>query len=321
MPTGPRVVITDCDLGATDEQVRRLEVELGAAVSVHHCRTTDEVLAVARDADALMVQWAPIDRTVLAQLERCRLIARYGIGIDMIDVGAATEYGIFVANVADYCLDEVATHTVALLLALHRRLPEYSVSMRAGHWQAQSSPPPARIDEVVLGLIGVGRIGSRVARTFRAMGATVIAHDPVAVPSGDVELVSLTDLLDRADLISLHCPLTETTRGLIDNAALARMKSTAILVNTARGPLVDRGALVDALATGQIAAAGIDVFDVEPLLPDDPLRRTPGLLLTPHAAWYSGRALEELRAHNVRNVIDFFQGRRVDAILNPGARG
>lgn len=320
--TGPsplRVVITDCDLGSTALEERVLTEQLGAVVQVAACRTEGDVIKAGLDADALMVQWAPVTEAVVGSLTRCRLISRYGIGLDMIDVDAASRRGIAVANVSGYCVEEVATHAVSMLLALYRHLPQHDRSLRDGTWAPKGFPDTLRLSEATLGLVGVGRIGSLVARVFSALGTRVIGYDPAPAGAPGIEFTSLDDVLAQSDLISLHCPLTPATRHIVDAAALEAMKPTAVLVNTARGGLVDQQALVSALERGTIAAAGVDVFEVEPLPAASPLLLAPNLLVTPHTAWYSRQALPALQAETVQNVVDFFQGRDVRSLVNAGA--
>ena len=314
------VFITDCDLGGIDAQREALIHELGARVAVGACRTTAEVIEHGGGADALVVQWAPITREVVQALPRCKLISRYGIGLDMIDVEAATEEGIAVANVSDYCLEEVAGHTTAMLLALSRRLPLLDASVRAGTWDARAiAQGMAPMSELTLGLIGCGRIARLVARPFQALGVHVLASDPVAPAEDGIEIVGLEELLERSDLVSLHCPLTPQTRHLINRRTLGHVKRGAILVNTARGELIDEDALAAALEDGSIAAAALDVFAAEPPASDSPLRKCDNVLLSPHAAWYSDRALQRLRSGAVQNVIDFFLGHPMQGIVNQPA--
>ena len=304
-----RVVITDCDLGSTDVEEQILRDTLGpdTEVLVAQCRTPQDVLAVGRDADALIVQWAPVPAEVIHQLERCRLISRYGIGVDMIDVRTAQARGIEVRNVPHYCTEEVATHAVSLLLALWRRLPQLDRSVRSGEWSAMAvAGTTRRLSGATLGLVGMGRIATLVAEVFAAFGTTVLAYDPFATPVDGIEFVPLAELATRADLVSLHCPLTEQTRNLVGAELLALLPDGAVLVNTARGGLVDVEALVAALSDGRLAGAGLDVFATEPLSMHSPLRTAPNLLLGPHAAWCSAEALPSLQAEAARNVTNYF---------------
>lgn len=307
---GLRVVITDTDLGSTEIERRVLQDGLGDVdLVVGSCATEDDVIALAADADALIVQWAPVSARVMDHLTRCSLISRYGIGVDMIDVAAARAHGIAVRNVPHYCVEEVATHAVAALLTLWRRLPQLDASLRSGTWNAADvMRGVTRLSDATLGLVGLGRIGSAVGRAFAGLGAHVIAYDPYAGERSDVELVELPELAARADLISLHCPLTEQTRHLVDRAWLAHVKPTAVLVNTARGPLVDEDAVADALIRGALAGAALDVFAEEPLPLGHRLRQdVPNLLLSAHAAWCSAEALPALQAQAAHNVVEHFR--------------
>lgn len=312
----PRIVITDCDLGSTHREEQLLREQLGAAVSVHACKTAEEVVEAGRDADALLVQWAPVTASVIERLPRCKLICRYGIGVDMIDVDAATSRGIAVANVRSYCVEEVATHTIALLLSQARGLALYDKAVRAGGWRADGPPELHRLSTRTLGLIGIGQIGRRVADTLRQMGTRTIAFDPGQAHVEGVELVSLEQLLAESDMVTLHCPLTADTRHLINAERLRLMKPTAILVNTARGELVDEAALVEALANGRLGGAALDVFGVEPLPGESALRDLPNVVLSPHAGWFSLSALGDLHEEAAQNIVDFFQGRPVASLIN-----
>jgi D-3-phosphoglycerate dehydrogenase len=312
MPAPRRIVITDCDLGPADAETAILRAAFGPDVEVlvGDCRSADDVLSMAADADALLVQWAPITAEVLSGLRRCSVISRYGIGTDMIDKAAAQARGIEVYNVPHYCAEEVATHAVALLLALWRRLPALDGSVRAGRWDAGGVVGDVgRLSGATLGLVGLGQIAAIVARVFRSFGTRVVAYDPYAAAADGIELVGLAELAARGDLVSLHCPLTEETRHVVDESFLAALRPHAVLVNTARGDLVDAEALTSALVGRRLAGAGLDVFGTEPLAPDSPLRSCPNLLLSPHAAWCSAEALPALRAEAAHNIVRHFAAR------------
>ena len=317
----PLVVVTDSNLTSGPVEEGLLE-PAGFEVRRAQCASEDDVVAAARDADALIVQWAPISARVIGTLERCRLISRLGIGTDMIDVAAASARGIAVANTPDYCIEEVAAHTIALALACSRGLPRLECSLRAGEWAvAPNAPRVRRPSGATYAVVGFGRIGRRVAASARALGYAVVVHDPF-VPAAQVgaagyEAATLEHALARAQVVSLHLPLTADTRHLIDARALELLGADGFLVNTSRGGLVDEGALAEALAAGTIAGAALDVFEREPLAPDSPLREAPNLVLSPHAAWYSREALAELPAEAARNVLAFFAGEPLASILNP----
>jgi D-3-phosphoglycerate dehydrogenase len=319
MPVGPTVVITDSDL-ASDEDERVLR-EAGLTTVRLQAKTEAEVVAglAGTGADALIVQWAPVAAAALEAAPQCRFISRLGIGYDMIDVAAATERGVAVANTPDYCVDEVVAHTLAMALWLLRGLGRFDAAVRGGQWSAaQPYPRACRPSEAIIGVIGVGRIGARVAAQAQALGFGVLACDPYAEASGSMRLTTLEDLLERSDLVTLHAPLNPETRHLVRAETIGLMRAGALLVNTCRGGLVDEAALVEALHRGQLAGAALDVFETEPLPAASPLRSLPSVLLSPHAAWYSPASLAELPVQAARQVVDFLAGRPVPAIVNPG---
>ncbi len=308
-----RVLITDNDLGDPAWECSLLTDGLAARgheAEVHMAdarREEDVVAAAARiRPHAIVVQWAPVTDAVLEAAPECSVVSRVGIGIDMIDLAAASARGVSVRNVPHYCTEEVATHAVALGLALWRRLPQLDADVRSGTWAAaESAPRIRRLSQATVGLIGVGRIGLLVAKAFSAWGATVVVVDPAAGDLG-YPVVDLTELAERADLVSLHCPLTEQTANVVNGDFLAGLGRRPVLVNTSRGGLVDSAAVAAALHEGRLSGAGLDVFPTEPLAADDPLLSAPNTLLTPHAAWCSEAALPDLRRGAVENVIAHF---------------
>jgi len=244
----------------------------------------------------------------------------------MIDVAAATRRGVVVANTPDYCLDEVACHTLALILDRARGVVAYDRSVRAGTWSAVAAYPSAvRPANSTVAVVGYGRIGRRVAAGVRAIGFSVVVHDPFVeegrIEADGFEALGLLDALRRADIVTLHASLSEGSRHLIDAAALEVMRHGAHVVNTCRGALVDESALAAALVSGRLGGAALDVFEHEPLAANSPLRSLPTVTLTPHAAWYSAVALADLPVVATRQVIDFFAGRPVASALNPEAGG
>ncbi len=316
------VVVTDSDL-PTEGVAERVLEPAGWTVRRAACRTSEDVRAAAAGADALIVQWAPVDAAVLAELTQCRFISRLGIGYDMIDVDAATAAGIPVANVPDYCVEEVATHTLAFVLSLARRLPQLDAGLRAGRWAAATDGAGAqRSSAIAVGVIGYGRIGARVAAMAAGAGFEVLVHDPHVgaerIAADGHTAVAFEQLLVRADVLSVHAPLTDATRHLLDGPALARMRRGSSLVNTCRGGLIDEVALAAALRDGQLGGAALDVFEQEPLPLDSPLRHAPNLQLSPHAAWYSPVALQELEQRAAQQAADFLDGKPVATIVNPG---
>ncbi len=315
----PFILITDCDLpgDAAEQTLRaaRFRVERAPDTSF------ETLAALGAEAEGLIVQWHRIDGELMDRMPNLRMISRLGIGYDMIDVAAATARGIAVANTPSYCIEEVAAHTIAMIMTQARGLPDYDRALRAGEWKPVAARPMAvRPSRTTVSVLGFGRIGSLVARGCRALGFRVLVADPYApadaVRAADCEPVGIEEAIAAADLLTLHVPLTEATRHLIDADSIATMREGAVIVNTCRGPLIDERALVDALRSGRIGAAALDVFEEEPLAADAVLRDAPNVLLTPHAAWYSPEALEDLPVHAAQNIVEFLGGRAVPAILN-----
>ena len=270
--------------------------------------TTDvELLEVVGDADALLVCYAPVTRRVIERLTRCRLIARYGIGVDNVDTAAAAARHIPVTNVPDYCIDEVSDHALALLFACARKVSILDRRVRSGRWEARDAAPMHRLQGRVLGLVGFGKIPRRLTPKARAIGLDVIAFDPYVpreeMRAAHVEKVDLETLLARADYVSVHAPLVPDTRGLIGEPALRAMKPTAYLINTSRGPIVSHDALVKALREAWIAGAALDVIEHEPPRDIETLRGLETLVLTPHVAFYSEESVRELQRKAVENVV------------------
>ena len=288
------------------------------------CRSQDELAAAGRDASALIVGNVRIDAGVLAHLSRCLAIVKPSVGVDNIDIEAATEAGVCVANVPDYGTDEVATHAMALLLNAIRYVDAEAAKVRAGSWQPKPPFPIQRSAGRTLGIIGFGRIGQSVARKASGFDWRLLAWDPYVsddeIRGKNAEPVDFDTLLAQSDMVTLHLPLTEDTQGMIDADALAKMKPTAFLVNTARGGIVDSAALVQAVESGEIAGAALDVVDEEPPPPEHPLYRTERILVTAHVAWYSEQAFEDVRVKAVEEVARVLGGELPRNLLNPGVR-
>ncbi|WP_129841041.1 C-terminal binding protein [Streptomyces sp. RFCAC02] len=294
-----RVVVTDQAFGAVAEE-RAVAERHAAEFAEHHCVTEEETRAAVAGADVAFVNFAPVTRPVLAALAPGATVIRYGIGYDNVDVAAARDLGVRVANVPDYGTDTVADHAVASLLALLRRLPVYDRAIRRDGWCAPADVGPLpSFSATTVGLVGLGQIGLAVHRRLRAFGFRVLATDPYADPAagppGGPGLVELPELLAEAHAISLHAPATPDTHHLIGPRNLARMRPGAVLVNTSRGALVDTNALAGALRAGRVAAAALDVLAPEPLPSDSPLRDLPNVVFTPHAAFYSTESLRALQ--------------------------
>ncbi len=315
------VAILDCNFPSTSLE-EAIVSAAGAELRKGQCRTEDEVIAFARDVDAIIVQYAPLTRRVLSELRRCRVIARYGIGVDNVDVPAATDHGIWVTNVPGFCAAEVAEHTLAFILSLGRRLVRLDRSVRAGQWETIGvMRPTRRLSELTLGLVGFGRVARELAPRARALGLRVVATAPhtsaEVMASFGVEQASFDQVLEQSDIVSLHLPLTSATRHLIDARRLAQMKPTAFLINTSRGALVDERALIDALREGRLAGAALDVLEVEPPARDNPLLAMDNVVVTPHSAYYSDDSLAYLQTAVAQEVVRVLGGDRPKSPVNP----
>ncbi len=305
----PDISVEEAILRTVDPRI----VKLGNPFAPEHADTLAQ-------ADALMVTTRPVTADVIARLTSCRIISRVGTGIDSVDIDAATKLGIWVTNVPDYGIDEVSSHAISLLLSWARRIPQLIASTREGKWDYRVVPPIARLNTQTLGVIGFGRIGRAMAAKGRGVGLRVVVFDefvaPDAVAATGAEAVTFEQLLEQSDYITLHTPLTDGTRGLIDAAALARMKPTALLINTARGGLVDEDALLQALRREQIGGAAIDVLAIEPPSPDHPLLHEPRCWITPHIAWYSEAASPDMRGRAAEEVVRVLRGERPRSSVN-----
>jgi D-3-phosphoglycerate dehydrogenase / 2-oxoglutarate reductase len=306
-----RVLITDYFYPTLDEERR---VFAGTPIEIvdgnGRCTTPADVIALGANADALITQFVPITAPILDRLPRCKVIVRYAIGLDTIDIAAATARRVMVANVPDYCIAEVSDHALALILALVRKVKVMDAEVQQGRWGYQRAAPVRRLADLTLGLIGFGHIAREVARKGRALGfGRLCAFDPYVhegEPESGVTLLPLESVLAQADVLSIHAPATAETRHLIGEAALGRMKRGAFLVNTSRGPLVEEAALARALRDGQIAGAALDVLEDEQRSEASALRGLENVILTPHMAWYSTGAVQELQrkvAEQVREAL------------------
>ncbi len=315
-----RVAIADAGYLSYDVE-RRVAASIGAGLEVRQCATEDDVLDLAVDADGLIVRMQPVTPRVLDGLTRCRVIARYGTGYDTVDVAAATERGIVVANVVGFGVHEVAEHAIALLLAGARRVVAHDRAIRAGAWDIAQADPIHRITGSTLGLVGYGRIARAVQAKLAGFQVRTLVYDPFVAPeevrANSAEPVDLATLLANSDLISLHAPLTPETRHIIDGEALRLVRPTAVLVNTARGGLVDTAALLEALDEGRLASAGLDVHEAEPLPPHDPVRAAGRAIILDHAGWYSEESIEALQQGAIEAVAAVLTGRRPASVVNP----
>ena len=313
MPNKFRIAVTDSVFPSLDparEALSRLNYELRMAKSP----SPADILEVARDADAILVTYAKLTRDLLMQLTRCKAIGRFGLGVDNIDLAAAAEKGIQVNYVPDYCIHEVSDHAVTLLLALARKIPFSNKVVQSGRWEMPAVVPIHRLAGRVLGLVGFGNIPRMLAPKAKAFGLRVIAYDPYAsadvFKAAGVGSVSFENLLTLSDFVSIHAPLTNETRGLFGEAVFGKMKKGAFLINTARGPLVDEPALIAALDSGHLAGAALDVVAVEPMPKNSPLLGRDNVILTPHTAFYSVEALDELQSKCASDVARVLSGEK-----------
>ncbi|HEX3340628.1 MAG TPA: C-terminal binding protein [Pseudolabrys sp.] len=310
---GPVIAVTDSVFPSLDPAkaaLARLNPTYRMAKSVN----ADDIVAVARDADAVLVTYAKLTREVLTQFTRCKAIGRFGLGVDNIDLITAKEKGMAVNYVPDYCIREVSDHAMALLLALIRKIPLSNKLVQSGRWEMPAVVPIRRIEGTVLGLVGFGHIPRLLAPKAQAFGIRVLACDPYAKPevfkTAGVESVDFDTLLQSSDYVSVHAPLLSATRGMMNAAAFAKMKKGAYIVNTARGPLIDEPALVAALDSGQIGGAGLDVVTSEPLAKDSPLLGRDNVIISPHTAFYSIEALNELQTKCATDVARVLSGEK-----------
>jgi len=290
----------------------------GGDVTLAEAPTKEAILKIARDSDALMVTFAELTADLISELRNCRAIGRFGIGVNNIDLDAAHARDIQICYVPDYCLDEVADHSLALMLALERKVVAGNAQVQAGGWALRELTPMRRLRGLTLGLVGFGKIPQNLAPKARAFGLNIVVADPYAPESVIDQLgatrVSFEELLVRSDFISVHAPLTEETRHIFSESAFKQMKSSAYLINTSRGPLIDEGALAAALDAGELAGAGLDVLESEPLAEGFGLSGRDNVIITPHAAFYSESSLLDLQTKCCEDVVRILRG---DAPLNP----
>lgn len=301
-----------------------LQATLGDDVNVETAAldSTDDIVAAAADAVGLVVDVnTPVPAAVFESCEELRIVARAGVGVDRIDIGAATDAGVTVVNVPDYCTEEVSTHAVSLLLGAVRKLSHYDSRIDAGNWQWTDGRPIHRLTESTIGLLSFGGLARRTAEKLSGFDCELVAADPFvdaeAMADYGVEKVPFEELFEHADHISIHAPLIDETRGMFDREAFERMSDTGILVNVGRGPIVDGEALAWALDAGEIAGAALDVLEAEPPV-DSPLVGREDVLLTPHAAFYSEESLTELNEHIARDILAVLAGERPDGYIDPG---
>jgi D-3-phosphoglycerate dehydrogenase len=305
------VAVTDYVFPSLEPEQRVL-APLGVELRPRQCKSEDEIIELTEGADAVLNCYAKMTARVIEKLGRCKIIARYGIGVDNVDLVAATRAGIVVTNVPDYCIDEVSDHALALLLALARRIVVADAAVKAGAWDVVAHAGIRRLRGQTLGLVGFGKIAIAVAAKAQAFGLRVLACDPFvgseAMARHGVQAVDFNRLLAESDAVSIHMPLSPDTRNLIGARELTRMKSSAFLINTSRGGIVDEQALAAALKENRLGGAALDVLAVEPPPPDHPLRKLPNVILTPHLAFYSRESVIELQTKAAEEVARALKG-------------
>lgn len=316
-----RVVLTDYPFETLDIEhgiLRPLGCEIIARKAIG---TPEELAQLVADADQVMTVFAPLTAQVIAAMRKAKVIARYGVGVDNVDLAAARARGIPVCNVPDYCMDEVADHALALMLALTRQVVVQCNALRGGKWGLAVEPGAMKtLGDLTVGVIGCGRIGREVVRRVRAFKSRVLVHDPILSPAAirdlDCEPATLGELLERSDLVTLHCPATAQTRQLLNRDTIRRMKPGAVLVNVGRGSLVDTAALIEGLERGHLAGAGLDVFDPEPLPADSPLLRLENVVVSAHVAAVSAEAIRKLRETVATIVAKSIRGEPLPNVVN-----
>tara|TARA_Y100000817_G_scaffold263704_1_gene218795 strand:- start:121 stop:1083 length:963 start_codon:yes stop_codon:yes gene_type:complete len=311
MNNGPLVVVTDSPFPSLDPAKKALE-EANAEVVQAPSSSEEDIIKAAENADAILVTYAKLNENILRSLKNCKAIGRFGIGVDNIDLKVAGELGISVNYVPDYCLDEVSDQAMAMIISMARKIPQSNKLVQSGRWEMPAVVPMYRLRGKTVGLIGFGNIPRLMTPKAQAFGFNVIASDPYApkelFEKYGVESVSMDELYERSDFISVHAPLLPETKGLVNKDAFKKMKDTAIIVNTARGPLINEKDLVEALDKNEIGGAGLDVVETEPLPENSPLIGRDNVILAPHTAFYSVEALEELQTKAASDVARVLNG-------------
>jgi len=318
---GKKVVIAESRYDSHEHEMAVLK-EIGAEVVLERSDNPETIAEVARDADALIVNLAPITADVINAMERCKCISRYGVGVDNVDVAAATAKGIAVLNVRNYCNHDVSEHALALMLSCGRKTALLDRHVRKGEWNIPARVPIYRMAGKVLGLVGCGAIGRHLVQKASAIGLSeTLIYDPFVPAEQIAEMgakkAELAEVLTDSDYISIHAPLTDETHHMIGAEQFKIMKPTAILVNTSRGPLIDTDALYEALKNGEIAVAGIDVFEQEPAPKDCKLFGLDNVVLTDHAGWYSEESAVELQTIAAKNAALMVTGEAPLYCVNP----
>lgn len=315
------IVISDCDHTSIEQEIAVLAAADMEAPRWLNCRTEEDLIRDCKGATSIINQYAPMTRKVFAALApELKQVVRYGVGVNNVDLVAATEFGVQVCNVPDYGMHEVSDHTTALMLAMARKIVPMSNKTKAGEWDYQSSIPLFRLCEQTVGTVGLGRNGRLFAKKAAAFGCKIIAYDeyykPAAGDDLNVSLVSLDELTREADFVVINCPLTDETRNMFSDEAFKKMKKTAVIVNASRGGIIDEAALARALESGEIAGAALDVSEKEPMDAASPLRKFDNCIITPHMAWYSEEAALELKRKVAEEAVRMVTGQAVKYPVN-----
>lgn len=315
-----KVLITDY-VWSSIEPERQVLAEIGAELIVAETGDEEELLTLAPTVDSILTCWKPVWESVITTAKKCQVIARYGIGLDNIDVETATENGIIVTNVPAYCVDEVSDHAMALLLACARKISCYNEAVKSGTWDQNIGPKMYRLREKTLGIVGFGHIAKAIIPKAEAFGLTVKVYSPRTssdyIAMHYAEKVSFAELLEISDFITIHAPLTAETQHMFSQDEFRAMKSTAFLINTARGGIVDSAALSTAIKKGEIAGAGLDVLETEPPKEDEGLLTLDNVVITPHAAFISEESILELEVTAATCVAQVLTGELPESIVNP----
>ncbi|AZR71969.1 hydroxyacid dehydrogenase [Anoxybacter fermentans] len=314
-----KVLVTDYEY-ETLEYEEKVLAEIDAELLKAQCKTEEEVIEAAQGVDGLLVQYAPIGRKVFESLPQLKVVARYGVGVDVVDLEAATEHGVCVVNVPDYCEDEVSDHAFALLMACARKIVLLNNDVKGGNWDFNISRPVYRLRGRTLGIVGFGKIPRRLAEKAKPFGFEIIVYDPFVDEKVEkeygVKLVELDELMKRSDFVSVHAPLNENTKHMIGARELGLMKESAFIINTARGAVIDEKALIETLKNKKIAGAALDVAEQEPIAKDNPLLDMDNVIITPHVGWYSEEAQIELQTKAARGVADVLIGKKPEYLVN-----
>ena len=315
-----KIVVTDHeyhDLKIEEEVFSQSNLDIEFVVA--QCKTPEDVIKACKDADGIINQYAPLNAEVLSKLEKCKVISRYGVGVDTIHLPTALEKGITVTNVPDYGIEEVSNHTVALMLAWSRKIVQLNEAVKKGIWDFKIGTPIHRFEKQKFGVLGFGKIPRRVIEKVSPFGFELIAYDPFVsadeMSKYNVRKVELDEILQTSDIISIHVPLIESTHHLINEDRIAKMKDGVFIINTARGPIIKETALIEGIKNGKIAGAALDVAEIEPLPLSSELIQLPTVYLTPHSAFYSEEAIVELRTKTARNIIEILEGKTAQYLV------